>query len=608
MRPWHFLRFFLVLATTAVLVVSTMAGCGRTSLEPEDFLLADGGTSSSSSGGPTSCGPSNCSTGCCDASGKCQTGHDATACGALGGTCSNCTANGFTACNTARACVKAVATCNASTCPTGCCQSDGAGGVQCAQGTSSAACGTSGQSCLDCENSGSACDIVQQHCSASKCDASNCTGCCVGDQCLPGNSSFACGANGGQCGSCDPGQVCQLTSAGGGVCIGAFTCGPDNCDGCCNPDGQCVGGIVDAACGFGGQRCTACPFEEACSQFGDPSGPGTCQPLIPSCDIDSCSNGCCAGNTCVPFAAGTNLCGQPGTQCTACAANEKCDTTSFTCEATCNPTTCKGGCCVNDICAVGSQNTACGSGGAQCQNCTNLGDVCTANACVPASPKCTAANCPNGCCQNDTCVGGISNDACGTGGVACSNCNADGAFCDGLVTPRTCSDNQTTCPAPYASCAAGTTTPVQKTAQNVCTTQELDAAKIACADPTSNLCQQAIAVAGACGTCIAPFAHPFSESTGLYACAASFVTNTCRHSLGCATDCASTSCSSCTATATPQCYTLVDQNNGQCASFAQATTCADASLAAGQFCSQFSYADFGTWLRAVGAHFCGAGP
>lgn len=651
MRPWHFLRFFGVLATSIVLCVSLMAGCGRTSLEPEDLVFADGGTSSSSSsGGPTSCGPSNCSTGCCDSNGKCQTGHDVAACGSLGGSCTNCTAGGYTSCTTSRVCSKTVSVCDSSSCPTGCCTTDGAGNLECTAGNESTACGTGGETCTNCENTAQACDITTRQCSQAKCDASNCTGCCVGDLCLPGNSAIACGANGGQCGTCGPGQVCQITSAGGGQCIGTVSCGPANCGGCCDQFGSCRTGTDDSACGVAGGACSECDqFGESC----DPSS-RTCAPT--TCDASSCPFGCCQNGVCIDTFPGDSLCGLGGGQCQTCTNGQICDGAG-TCidNSACGFASCPTGCCVNDICAVGTQNTACGSSGAQCQNCTNLGETCqgqacTAPVCSPANcpfgccsngvcvggnsdgacgiggktcsscdatqtcsgntcvQKCTAATCPNGCCQNNTCVAGISNDACGTGGVACSSCTADGAFCDGLVTPRRCSDNQSTCPASYGKCPGGTTEAVIKSAQGVCTDQELNAAQIACADPTSQLCQTAISVAGACGTCMSAFAHPFSERTGLYACAAAFVQKPCRDNLGCAVDCATSSCNGCSTSATASCYTLVDSNNGQCNSFAQAASCADTALAAGQLCSQFSYADFGTWFSAVGAHFCGNGP
>jgi hypothetical protein len=78
--------------------------------------------------------------------------------------------------------------------------------------------------------------------------------------------------------------------------------------------------------------------------------------------------------------------------------------------------------------------------------------------------------------------------------------------------------------------------------------------------------------------------------------------------MGCADDCAQTSCTKCPPTSETQCHALVTGVNGQCRSFHAAASCSNAVLAAGQLCSQFSYADFGQWLRGVGDHFCGNGP
>ena len=56
------------------------------------------------------------------------------------------------------------------------------------------------------------------------------------------------------------------------------------------------------------------------------------------------------------------------------------------------------------------------------------------------------------------------------------------------------------------------------------------------------------------------------------------------------------------------CYALVTGPGGRCRSFTNtANTCANTALATG-LCSQFSYASFGAWLRAVGDQFCGNGP
>jgi hypothetical protein len=87
------------------------------------------------------------------------------------------------------------------------------------------------------------------------------------------------------------------------------------------------------------------------------------------------------------------------------------------------------GCCENETCQPGDQHDACGFGGAPCEAC--LGDEnCVIGACTPVdddtsgdddTEACWWDNCL-GCCENDTCQPGDTNDACGFGGVLCVEC------------------------------------------------------------------------------------------------------------------------------------------------------------------------------------------
>ncbi|MBL8924361.1 MAG: hypothetical protein JNJ54_36265, partial [Myxococcaceae bacterium] len=63
------MRVHLVVAAAAALVSGVVAqGCGS----------------------PARCSPASCATGCCDATGICQSGNSTTACGARGNTCQPC--------------------------------------------------------------------------------------------------------------------------------------------------------------------------------------------------------------------------------------------------------------------------------------------------------------------------------------------------------------------------------------------------------------------------------------------------------------------------------------------------------------------------------------
>jgi hypothetical protein len=150
-------------------------------------------------------------------------------------------------------------------------------------------------------------------------------------------------------------------------------------------------------------------------------------------------------------------------------------------------------------------------------------------------------------------------------------------------------------------------TPVTQAKQNVCSDGALDVLAKACiTGPDSITCQAALIGADACAKCLAPFRVPFEQSTGLWACAASFVTGACRHQTGCAADCAQTSCNNCDNATENQCYALVSGN--QCSLWFNGADCAANALAPGELCSRFSYANYGEWLRAIGDHFCGNGP
>jgi hypothetical protein len=183
----------------------------------------------------------------------------------------------------------------------------------------------------------------------------------------------ACGASGGPCQECQPGQTCD-----NGNCASATKCDATSCpNGCCAGD-QCQAGDTDAACGKGGVACQAC------------------QPPATTCIEQACGGG------------------------------------------TCNATTCPDGCCsTKDECLPGNIKTACGTGGAACQECTGS-DECTNQVCGPPG-GCGASNCPNGCCEGSTCQPGTDVTACGTGGAACQVCTGSQKCTNGKCT----SDPQT---------------------------------------------------------------------------------------------------------------------------------------------------------------------
>ena len=132
------------------------------------------------SAGQCACDPTSCTTGCCN--GTTCTSPNLAECGANGVGCSPCNATiadrctaagtcscgGGQACVTGQQCVGGACTCNATSCPSGCCS-----GGTCSS-PSPTTCGTQGGACSNCQSvvlnaSGATCT------SAGACDYSNCS-------------------------------------------------------------------------------------------------------------------------------------------------------------------------------------------------------------------------------------------------------------------------------------------------------------------------------------------------------------------------------------------------------------------------------------------------
>lgn len=96
----------------------------------------------------------------------------------------------------------------------------------------------------------------------------------------------------------------------------------------------------------------------------------------------------------------------------------------------CNPFTCKTGCCGPDgKCQEGKQPSACGKGGLACMNCAAMGFGCTDQGC---NAQATCAGC-DGCCKAGTCNpnGKTQDNACGKNGEVCVDCTSSGRVCNG---------------------------------------------------------------------------------------------------------------------------------------------------------------------------------
>jgi len=246
--------------------------------------------------------------------------------------------------------------CGPSNCA-GCCTADGL----CVSGDAKDQCGTGGGACAACQSG---------TCSAGTCvagcNATNCPGCCQGEQCMPGTVPSACGKGGASCVICQSGELCSS-----GACAPVTSCDTTTCPSGCCQGGQCMPGITDAACGSGGVACVACQVPaQSCVNQSCTSGP--------TCDASTCPDGCCDSQAqCLPGNLDT-ACGKGGAACDACAAGNTCVNNACSSPAGCGPCA---GCCDGQSCVAGTADTACGGGGVACQACGSFA-ACTNNACA----------------------------------------------------------------------------------------------------------------------------------------------------------------------------------------------------------------------------------
>ncbi len=473
-------------------------------------------------GGACSDCPANCPDGCC--SGETCYAPGLFNCGTGGRACivcdpvasDGCTAQGVCSCGggpdcaPGQHCQNGTCTCDAVSCPNGCCRNNlcesPASNPDAGSTAALSLCGTGGRTCV-------ACDPTR---------ADNCS------------SSGLCA-----CGSsppCDVGQKCA-----NGSCF----CDPASCPGCCSPDGQgCRAGTVDTECGKGGFTCQTCPSGQTCSD-------GRCS----NCTPVTCA-GCCLGSTCAvvmpgpcPTDGGPCVCGRDGVACRSCAT-----LTTDTCNPDgtcgcgakppcsggqrcangacfCDQVSCPVGCCADGGCVQPSASQ-CGSGGGSCfacqpqlaNNCSSTGNCRCGSApacilgeqrCLSSGCVCDSVSCSSGCCSStNRCISpGLNN--CGTMGSSCVSCDAiranqclNGSCACGSGSPcpagqhcfnNICRCDSTSCP---TGCCNGTacTTPSNSACGiggQPCSPCRVDAG-FQCA---SGSCQCCLSDGGSCSAC-----------------------------------------------------------------------------------------------------------
>src|SRR5262249_34364992 len=147
---------------------------------------------------------------------------------------------------------------------------------------------------------------------------------------------------------------------------------------------------------------------------------------------------------------------------------------------------------------------------------------------------------------------------CGQAGGSCEDCTAliPTSTCDVSVMPRTCTSQQTQCPAPYRACPASLETS-SPTTQAVCSASEPhNASSRRASGAHTAACQSFFAFekqqTPSCASCLSQFDFDFTELTGLTRCVAPFVDAACNHVTACVVDCTNTSCGKCVDSAAQQ--------------------------------------------------------
>ena len=422
-----------------------------------------------------------------------------------------------------------MAFCNASNCPTGCCE-----GTVCRAGNTSSQCGVGGGACQACASESDTC--TNGVCSG--CAASCTTGCCLGSTCT-NRATTTCGGNGQACvncavsaDSCSASGNCmcgssQACATGQRCSLGQCVCDATSCTtGCCTALGQCVSPSLQNAtlCGLG-SSCAPCmsPPTAVCKSSTVRTAyqsPGACE--SGSCRYvaqdQTCNSGCNAtsdGGVCVGDVCQGCLTPPPSI----CMGNVR---RSYTSPGDCTPSGC----------TYAPQDLTCpfGCNGGACN-----ADPCASVTCTtPPAPICSGADrisyTAPGRCSGGTCSYMPRTTACGVLGcnAATGNCNADpcaSVTCN-MPPPATCMgsvrhwyDATGTCSAGSCSYAPHDTTCTSGCANGVCQGDPCQGVMCTSAPP-------AICVAGnrrwysATGTCASGnCTYPENSDPCTYGCA-----------------------------------------------------------------------------------------
>ena len=561
------------------------------------------------------CGPQNCD-GCCDQNGICQAGATNAVCGQGGESCATCP-SGFTC--QGNVCEMPVTNCGPSNCASGCCQAN-----ECLTGTSVGGCGTGGGACTSCPSGDTCtsgkCEVAP--CSPDNCNG--CCGFPSGGTvpvCLGGGAPTACGFGGNACTSCPSGTSCQ-----GGFCqpnFDAGACGPDNCGGCCL-NNVCQIGISANGCGFGGGQCSVCPAGDVCpmGSASSRSTVGRAAPRTAAAAATATLRHRHDADVVRPRWTGVHALrarAQLQQRLLLSRRRERVQRHQLrrllrqhgdlpagrhehrvrqrrravprllgqldVLGRRHHPARLRRGrglrlrrdLRVQQPVQLGQLRRVLRRDGrvprrhragavrrdGQLVRGLPVGHDVQAGSCV-ASTKCGPSNCTGCCDAQGICEAGFIDTACGASGGTCEDCTSQDppTTCDSDVTPRTCSNQQTTCPSPFTSCPAGTTTPIE-TQQDVCPATDLANLDEACnagqsSTPCTSFFQFEKTSNPSCYSCLQPFNIDFNVSPqGIFECLAPFVGSQCNGETGCADLCSQDSCSMCPSAGVSACEQTV---------------------------------------------------
>lgn len=224
-------------------------------------------------------------------------------------------------------------------------------------------------------------------------------------------------------------------------------CDPTTCfTGCCDGNGDCVGGVADTGCGAGGVACDNCAssgymcYQQECVNNdcspGDELACGFCG--LRTCQADGTYGDCEGQGECLPDA--LDIVGSCG----------NCGQMVRTCGPTCQygAETCTG----EGVCAASTVET-----GGECGNCGRDERTCSAQCLWDAWQCAGEGTCPGiggDCCggactdtQTDPDYCGDCNTACGAGetccGGVCADTQTDPSYCGGCT--NACGASQQCC-------------------------------------------------------------------------------------------------------------------------------------------------------------------